>query len=196
MTLMKRLLSKLKELTMNKINTTDLSGQKFGLLTLEELIIPSPYRKKAYRCICDCGNTCVRLESSLKNKKHTSSCGCISKKYLTKGDSKRCSNAGKCRKNSFVNGSNIQMTFREGTIKGNTSGTQGVSWSNSAHKWHVYIGYQNYRANLGYFEDMNLAILVRKQAEEAIRNGTFEEFFYEMRGYHLGEKNNKQFKKH
>ena len=53
----------------------------------------------------------------------------------------------------FVNNSNIQMTFRQGTIKGNTSGTQGVSWSTTSYKWHVYVGYQNYRCNLGFYED-------------------------------------------
>lgn len=89
---------------------------------------------------------------------------------------------------------NVQMTFREGTIKTNTSGYQGVSWSNTAHKWHCYIGYKNYRANLGYFEDINDATKIRKLAEQAIKDGTFENFFYNIRGYHLGERQVKQFK--
>lgn len=42
---------------------------------------------------------------------------------------------------------------------------------------------------------MQTAIDVRKKAEKAIKDNTFEDFFFEMRGYHLGEKNSKQFKK-
>lgn len=173
----------------------NLSGLKIDMLSVEKMIIATPYRKKTYECKCDCGKTCARLHTTLIKNSHIHSCGCYQKQNLTPGNSKRCSNAGKHRKNTFVNGSNVQMTFRKGTITTNTSGTQGVSWSTSAHKWHVYIGFQNYRANLGYFEDMQTAIDVRKKAEKAIKDNTFEDFFFEMRGYHLGEKNSKQFKK-
>ena len=172
----------------------DLTGQKIGMLQVKELVVAKPWKKKSYRCICDCGNECMRLHSTLIRKEHAHSCGCITKTYLTPGDSERCSKAGKNRKNAFVNGSNVQMTFREGTISTNTSGIQGVSWGNSAHKWHAYIGYQSYRANLGFFEDMDDAIKIRKRAEDAIKNNTFEDLFFELRGYHLGEKNSKQFK--
>ena len=173
----------------------NLTNRKIDMLYVQELIVRSPYSKRAYRCKCDCGNTCIRLHSTLKDGKHIHSCGCYQMKSLTPGDRNRCSMAGKHRKDSFVNGSNIQMTFRKGTIITNTSGVQGVSWSNTAHKWHVYIGYQNYRANLGYFEDMDLAIKVRREAENAIKNNTFEAFFYEMRGFHLVDKLKKAIKK-
>lgn len=175
----------------------NLVGQKFGKLTVIELAVPKPYRKKSYLCKCDCGNTCIRLESTLKaslRDGRISSCGCYIKRYLQPGDSAICSKAGKCRKNTFVDECNVQMTFREGTIKTNTSGYQGVAWSNTAHKWHCYIGYKNYRANLGYFEDINDAARIRKLAEQAIKDGTFEDFFYNIRGYRLGERQVKQFK--
>lgn len=173
----------------------DLTNKKIDMLYVEEMIVQKPYNKRKYRCKCDCGNVCTRLHASLKNEKHIHSCGCYQKENLKPGDTKLCSKAGKHRKDTFVNGSNVQMTFREGTISTNTSGIQGVSWSNSAHKWHVYVGYQNYRANLGFFEDIKIAIQIRKMAEEAIKNDTFEDFYYVMRGFHLGEKNQKQFKK-
>ena len=151
----------------------DFTKQKIDMLYIEEMIVQKPYSKKAYRCKCDCGNICTRLHASLKNDSHIHSCGCYEMKNLKPGDSNRCRKAGKCRKNAFVNGSNIQMTLRKGTISTNTSGVQGVSWSSTAHKWHVYVGYQNYRANLGYFEDKDLAIKVRMKAEDAIKNNTF-----------------------
>lgn len=175
----------------------NLVGQKFGKLTVVSLVVSTPYSKKAWLCKCDCGKVCIRLESSLKISKRDgriSSCGCYIKPNLTTGDALRCSKAGSHRKDAYVNGSNVQMTFREGTIQTNTSGCQGVSWSKTSHKWHCYVGYQNYRANLGYYEEMEDAIRIRKLAEEAIKEGTFEDFYFRIRGHHLGEKQIKQIK--
>lgn len=87
------------------------------------------------------------------------------------------------------------MTLRDGTIKTNTSGIQGVSWSRTANRWHVYVGYQNYRANLGFYEDLEDAKKVRELAEEAIKDNRFEDFFYNLRGFRLEDKLQKQFKK-
>lgn len=172
-------------------------GQRFGKLTVLSLSVEKPYKKRSYLCQCECGNKCTRLHSTLhaaRRDGRTSSCGCAVRKYLKPGDAKLCSKAGLHRKDTFVNGSNVQMTLREGTIKTNTSGQQGVSWSKSANKWHCFIGYQSYRANLGFFEDVDDAIKIRKLAEKAIEENRFEDFFFELKGYHLGEKQTQQFK--
>ena len=176
----------------------DLTGQRFGMLVVQKLVVPKPYMKKSWLCLCDCGNTCTRLEATLKAAKRdgrTSSCGCLIKQNLTAGDSERCRKAGLHRKDSFVKDCNVQMTFRDGTISTNTSGVQGVSWSKTANKWHVYIGYQNYRANLGYYEDLEDAKKIRQLAEEALKQDTFEEFYYQVRGKKLNENTKQYFKK-
>lgn len=168
----------------------DLSGRRIGKLQIIDIDIPKPYKKKSYTCLCDCGKVCTRLESSLKRAMKSGtecSCGCTYIKYLVPGDSERCKKAGLHRQDSFVNGCNLQMTFREGVIKTNTSGRQGISWSKSAHKWHVYIGYKNKRVNLCFVEDFNDACRLRDQAEKVIRNNKFEEFYYDLKGFHLGE---------
>jgi len=175
----------------------NLVGERFGRLQVIELVVAKPYTKRAYKCICDCGNTCIHNEISLKASRRAgriSSCGCYHTQFLTSGDSERCRDAGKHRKDAFVNGCNIQMTLRPGTIATNTSGHQGVSWSNSANRWHCYIGYQNYRATLGYFEFLEDAIRCRELAETAIKNNTFEDFYFDLRGFRLEDKNKKQFK--
>ena len=175
----------------------DLTGQRFGMLVVQKLVVPKPYMKKSWLCLCDCGNTCTRLEATLKAAKRdgrTSNCGCLTKQTLTVGDAKRCSKAGLHRKDAFVKGCNVQMTFRDGTISTNTSGVQGVSWEKRIHKWHVYIGYQNYRANLGYYEDLEDAKKVRELAEEALKKNLFEDFYFDLRGKRLEENNTKQFK--
>lgn len=166
----------------------DLTKQRFGKLVVKELVVKKPYSKRSWLCECDCGNTCTRLESTLlagKRDGRVSSCGCFMKSYLIPGNSEKCRNAGTHRKDSFVNGSNVQMTFREGTIKGNTSGVQGVSWSKTAKKWHVYVGYQNRRATLGFYEDIEDAKKIRALAEEAIKNNTLEDFYFQVRGKSL-----------
>lgn len=161
----------------------DLSGQTFGMLKVKEMVVKSPYAKKSYLCECKCGNICTRLESTLLDTKHISSCGCYVIKNLQPGTPELCRKAGLNRKNAFVNESNVSMTFRNGTIKTNTSGAQGVSWSGTAKKWHAYIGYKSYRCNLGFYENIEDAKITRLRAEEAVKNNTFEEFFEKLRGF-------------
>ena len=80
-------------------------------------------------------------------------------------------------------------------ISTNTSGHKGISWSNSAHKWHVFVGYKSYRCNLAYVEDFDDAIKIRDAAVQAIKDGTFEDFFYDLRGFRIEEKLQQQIKK-
>lgn len=169
----------------------DLSGRRFGMLQVIDIDVAKPYCKKSYTCLCDCGKVCTRLEASLKaaaRDNRIPSCGCYTAKNLRPGDAELCSKAGSSRKNSFVDGCNVQVTFRKGTFVTNTSGCQGVAWSKTANKWHVYIGYQRYRPNLGFYTSYDTAVKVRKAAEEAIRSHTFEDFYYSIRGCRLGEK--------
>lgn len=58
---------------------TDLVGQRFGRLVVEEVRHPKPNRR-SYRwlCKCDCGNYIVVRGYSLVSE-HTKSCGCIQK---------------------------------------------------------------------------------------------------------------------
>lgn len=166
-------------------------GRKIGKLLVTGICTWGSYSKMQYYCKCECGTICVRSHATLQNAithGRTSSCGCWQTQFLTHGDSERCRKAGQHRKDAFQNGCNIQMTFRDGTIASNTTGYQGVSWSGTAHKWHAYIGYNKYRANLGFYEDIKDAVKIRKMAEEALKENRFEDFFYELRGFRIEEK--------
>lgn len=56
----------------------DLTGQKFGKLTVME-IAPNPDKNgRKWKCRCDCGNEIVANAGDLK-KGHTKSCGCLRK---------------------------------------------------------------------------------------------------------------------
>lgn len=62
-------------------NTIDLTGQRFGMLTvLEEVQCEKGKNRSArWKCVCDCGNTAIVKANSLKSG-DTISCGCISSK--------------------------------------------------------------------------------------------------------------------
>lgn len=174
----------------------NLVGKRFDMLEVIEFVERTHHRQNIWRCKCDCGNVINRYEQSLKDKDHYHSCGCYSKKYLIAGDSERCRKAGKQRaKVRNVDGINVDMLDNSKNISTNTSGHKGISWSNSAHKWHVFIGYKNYRCNLAYVEDFDDAIKIRDTAVQSIKDGTFEDFFYQLRGFRIEEKLQKLEKK-
>lgn len=153
------------------------------LISVSEIKKYGTHRIAFWNCLCKCGNSCTISEASLKDNNHHHSCGCYQKKLLTPGDATRASKAGKARaEKRNVDGVNVDMLFRKETISTNTSGVQGVSWDKNCHKWHCYLGYKNKRANLGYFEDKNDAIKIRQMGIEAIKEGTFEEFYKAIRG--------------
>ena len=71
----------------------DLTGQKFGRLTvIEKNLEVSKIKKRSYwNCICECGNTHVAVESVLKNG-HTKSCGCLRQETTKKQGQKNTTN--------------------------------------------------------------------------------------------------------
>lgn len=48
----------------------------------------------------------------------------------------------------------------------NTSGSKGVCWDTKVNKWKVRIRFNNTRRTIGYFDDLELADLVAKEARE------------------------------
>lgn len=66
---------------LKEIKTKDLTGQKFGKLTVMELLPESnKFNRRQYRCLCDCGKEVIVPSSSLISN-HTSSCGCLVSYY-------------------------------------------------------------------------------------------------------------------
>lgn len=55
----------------------DMTGQRFGRLTVIERVTPKPKEKYAYwKCLCDCGNEKVVTGSRLRSG-DSRSCGCL-----------------------------------------------------------------------------------------------------------------------
>lgn len=66
----------------------DLTGKRFGYLTVQRLAMPEekklkPGQGREWVCLCDCGNTTV-VRTNYLNSGHTKSCGCLIGKTLSK----------------------------------------------------------------------------------------------------------------
>jgi hypothetical protein len=57
----------------------DITGQKFGRLTVIEKLPPRPSKAggSLWLCLCECGNQCKRVGSELRRPNRTPSCGCF-----------------------------------------------------------------------------------------------------------------------
>ena len=66
-------------------NRIDLTGNKYGRLTIVD-IIPNTHPTKV-KCICDCGNECVVCQSDVVGG-HTQSCGCLQKERASETNTK------------------------------------------------------------------------------------------------------------
>ncbi len=65
---------------MSKTFRKDLTGQRFGRLTVIEFV-PNEKSHSYWKCKCDCGNECVVSTDNLKNANVTS-CGCYHKEMF------------------------------------------------------------------------------------------------------------------
>lgn len=71
------------------MRTIDVSGMKFGILTINRIIVGS-----LVSCSCDCGTTDFITESYSVRKGLTTSCGCIRLKMLAEGSVHRTHGEG------------------------------------------------------------------------------------------------------
>ena len=60
----------------------DLTGKRFGSLVAETKELPTGDGKTRWKCVCDCGNTCVATSYALRKGK-VKSCGCGRRKNIT-----------------------------------------------------------------------------------------------------------------
>lgn len=146
----------------------NLVGQRFGKLTVIRKDTYGTHAK--YLCRCDCGREIVVRGDSLVGGK-TVSCGC-SKRAEDKIDLLR---AGR-KLDDHTSG-----IFFKGTIsKNNTSGINGVSRLKSG-KYRAYIGYKNKVYSLIEDYNINIAREVREKAEQAVKDGVFEEWIKKLK---------------
>lgn len=69
------------------------------------------------------------------------------------------------RKRNLRVGTHQENMMNKRTYKNNTSGVPGVTWSKSHKQWHSRIQVKGDRIELGYYDDLDAAKQVRKDAE-------------------------------
>ncbi len=139
----------------------DLTGKKFGRLTVIKKVGSDKSGKITWLCKCDCGKEIICVGSNL-NRGDTKSCGCLAKENVIKFAKKSCyKNTRPCKLNDKLRSDN-------------TSGYKGVY--KAIDKWQAKIGFQGNEYYLGTFDNIEDAIKARKEAEEKYFKPILEEF--------------------
>lgn len=140
------------------MNIKDLTGKKISSLYVKRQTEQRCGSYIVYECECECGATCYISSRKLINGQ-TKSCGCIRRKTAQNICAKR-----RQWDANVKDGTNVAII--NGCLpKNNTSGHKGVFWESNQGKWRAVISFQKKRHHLGYFDDIEKAIEVRKDAE-------------------------------
>lgn len=128
----------------------DLTGQKFGRLTVIKKVENNKQGQIKWLCECDCGNSAVVLGGSLKNGA-TQSCGCLFKEILIKRNSKH----KKTNTRLYRIWSRMKACCYNKNVKGYKNyGGRGIKvcdeWLND------FMSFYNWAINNGYKEDLTI----------------------------------------
>ena len=145
----------------------DITGQKYGRLTVIEAVTNNQYKNKntRYKCRCDCGKVVIVRSDWLKEGR-VKSCGCYGKEISKKLGKKEMAFIKENNLQGFVDGTQLCLIAKTSLCKNNTSGVTGVYWEKSTNKWNARIEFQKRKINLGYFSSFEDAVNARKEAEE------------------------------
>ena len=144
----------------------DLSGLKFGRLTVIRKLKERRGARRLWLCECSCGNQ-VKVTGDALLSGSTTSCGCMRLDSLAKVRE----TYGKAETRlHLINDTCVERISRSGLQKNNTSGHTGVQ--KRGDKWVAVITFQKSHYYLGRFEKYEDAVKVREEAEEELF-GTF-----------------------
>lgn len=150
----------------------DLTGQRFGKLTVISDTGRAYQGNTIWHCRCDCGNEVDVIGRSLTSG-NTRSCGCLN--FVPRPAPP-----------DAVNGTRASM-LNKTLPSSNTSGIKGVSWCKRSRDWEAYIKFQGRHFHLGHYDDIAEAEKVRKHAESLLFD-EFLDFYTELTLYDKEEK--------
>jgi len=152
----------------------DLTGQKFGMLTV---ISPAENisGRTAWLCRCDCGRERVVKTANLRNG-CTKNCGCV--RGFTPPPGGGPYSHGEIGRASltYIDGTCVEMLAAKTVRRNNTSGVPGVDWVPSKGLWRAMICFKGKRYYLGGYHRFEDAVKARKRAEEELHNRFLQEF--------------------
>lgn len=130
----------------------DISGMRFGRLTVMEFVGQSKDKRAVWKCICDCGKTVNVIGKSLRSG-NTKSCGCYSIDLATKRIVDLNTKHGGSHTKLFRvwNGMKSRC-YNENSIGYNLYGGRGIKicdeWLNDFSKFREWAENNGYRENL------------------------------------------------
>lgn len=148
----------LKNVRKKKRNFKDITGQKFGMLTVIKYI-NSGKEGTEWLCKCECGASPILPASYIKKYQ---SCGCVMRQQ-------RIKNVANNQKLVQHTGSSLNILRIEPNSNNKSTGVRGVSYVKTTGKFVAYISYRNKRYTLKRSTDINVCIKARQEAEKAIR---------------------------
>ncbi len=160
-----------------KERCVDLTGQRFGRLTVLEPILEKDGRVRKWECICDCGKHVQCYRENLQSRT-TQSCGCLQEE-VRKDNMRKAIH--------FVDGTCVERIANQKTCVNNTTGHRGV-YKRKNDKWRASIGFQGKVYNLGTFSSYEDAVKARLDAENRMYVPFLERYYRgKNSGYPLGE---------
>ncbi len=145
------------------MNSRDLSGERFGRLTVMYRVTGKNRSQKAvWHCRCDCGNETDVYAGNLLDGR-TVSCGCLNREQ----------SAGMHDHMHYQNGTCAEILRRvrdDNCSRKSKAGFRGLFLTKSG-KYRASITFQGKHYTLGYYGDFNDAVRARLEAEESLHAG-------------------------
>ena len=148
----------------------DITGHRFHRLSvIRETKEKNSHNEILWECKCDCGNTILAPKYKLKTG-WTKSCGCLHKELFSGYRGVR---------NYNEDGTNTYLLDSSKMHKNNTSGYKGVVRHNLG--WIAQIKYKYQHYYLCYSNNIDECVAIRKEAEDAIKKGEFDDFILRLK---------------
>lgn len=130
----------------------DLTGQKFGRLTVVSVDIPTKYGYK-WNCVCDCGKK-ISVQGTNLTMHNTMSCGCLRRqsaknKHLTHGDNPH-------GKPTRLYRCWADMKTRTTNRKYKDAQNYSCRGIKCCEEWKAYLGFREWALNNGYNDTLTL----------------------------------------
>lgn len=143
----------------------DLSGQRYGRLTVLHPVKEKGSPKDSWECRCDCGKLCVCTKENLRSG-ITRSCGCLQTE-IRKDNMKKAIH--------FVDGTCVERIASRSLCASNTTGHRGV-YRRENGRWRASIGFRGRLYSLGSFLSYEEAVEARLEAEKRMYDPFLEEY--------------------
>ncbi|MCI1985361.1 MAG: alcohol dehydrogenase [Lactobacillus sp.] len=144
----------------------DLTGQKFGRLTVVNYVGAAKNGNARWLCKCDCGNETV-VDGYRLRKGTTISCGCYRREYMRKAimeNPKTVAQMG--QKSQFVHSEGVNLSAVTKLRSSNRSGVIGVSFDKQSAKWNSRLYLKGKLVLNKQFVNFEDAVNARHEAEK------------------------------